>query len=672
MLNSETLKTIEQMAEELRKQFTPPEYIPGCVVKSVADKDIYATDNGWIEAVAGQHNQQRCRWRGQFSSVAVDDVVDVFYYPSFRLFVVASQGGSGAARPPAAGGGGYPFNTITVDATDSDADYSTLTAAIAAASSGDTILVGPGTYTCDDETLPDGVDLVGMGPGITVLSTTTESICLTPGTGCEARGFSVSNTSTGSAAYAIQVISDTGVTLENIVTSTVGATDNAYGIYGFGAGLTIKDCIVTASGATVNQPLITTDSSATNVYGGRFTGDDVQCTSSSVINLWSGVTLAVDTITSTGGTVNGQYFDSDGVLQPIASGGAWPEKDHYWTIISGTVTDYASTTISKTLLESLAVGDLLLLGLGTFTYSDAMATLTAFGNGTISIYGRGWGTHLQRITVDDYLLKANNSTLDVITENLYISSFASTGIFYISSSSELKCYKTAIVSSSADEAVYLDSDAVARFYHSYLDSNTYGVTVASGGGANAKLYHTSYPTGGNQGNVTDYDPHPSASGGFLVGEIKIWPFASLPSAEWLWCDGSVATVGTWPLLNAALIADGYPFGGSGASPLIPDTRGRGVIAPDNMGGTSANIVTDANADAIGGIGGAETVTLTTPQIPSHDHTFPSRTSSGAGTRPATQNSGTFVTASTSSTGGGGSHSNMQPWLALPLIIYGGS
>lgn len=162
-----------------------------------------------------------------------------------------------------------------------------------------------------------------------------------------------------------------------------------------------------------------------------------------------------------------------------------------------------------------------------------------------------------------------------------------------------------------------------------------------------------------------------SAGGYLVGEVKTWSMSTLPSSEWLWCDGSVADEGTWPLLNAALIADGYPHGGSGASPLVPDARGRGVIAPDNMGGTSANIVTDANADTVGGKNGAETVTLATGEVPAHTHPFESRTGSGTGTRRATTNTGVYVVANTDSTGGGGAHSNMQPWIALPQIIYGG-
>lgn len=96
MLKADTLKEIDKLADELGARFESPQYIPGCVIKSVADKDQYATDNGWVEAIVGQHNQQRCRWRGQFANVAVDSVVDVVYYPSYKIFMVAGQGGASA------------------------------------------------------------------------------------------------------------------------------------------------------------------------------------------------------------------------------------------------------------------------------------------------------------------------------------------------------------------------------------------------------------------------------------------------------------------------------------------------------------------------------------------------------------------------------------------------
>ena len=54
---------------------------------------------------------------------------------------------------------------------------------------------------------------------------------------------------------------------------------------------------------------------------------------------------------------------------------------------------------------------------------------------------------------------------------------------------------------------------------------------------------------------------------------------------------------------------------------LPDMRGRGLYGADNMGGQSANVLADSAADQIGGSFGQEEVTLTTNELPSHNHTM---------------------------------------------------
>lgn len=91
------------------------------------------------------------------------------------------------------GSGGYPFNIITVDATDPDADFSTLAGAIAASSSGDTIKVGPGTYACESIILPDNVNLIGSGSEITFLVSSSSTIVLSAGANCRIKHLSIEN-----------------------------------------------------------------------------------------------------------------------------------------------------------------------------------------------------------------------------------------------------------------------------------------------------------------------------------------------------------------------------------------------------------------------------------------------------------------------------------------------
>ncbi|MGA7934722.1 MAG: hypothetical protein WCA35_14350 [Kovacikia sp.] len=100
---------------------------------------------------------------------------------------------------------------------------------------------------------------------------------------------------------------------------------------------------------------------------------------------------------------------------------------------------------------------------------------------------------------------------------------------------------------------------------------------------------------------------------------------------------------------------------------FPDFRGRAII----VAGTGSTLT----ARTKGASGGAETHTLGGTEIPSHNHTFGdgSNLASGGG---ITGFGSTRINASsgqiTSSTGGGGSHNNMQPWAAEHLIISAGA
>lgn len=84
-----------------------------------------------------------------------------------------------------------------------------------------------------------------------------------------------------------------------------------------------------------------------------------------------------------------------------------------------------------------------------------------------------------------------------------------------------------------------------------------------------------------------------------IGEIKAWPFASLPEG-WLECNGQTVTAISHPELYAMIVAAGNPFGTSGGNPKVPDYRGR-VMVGQSSSGTFATL---------GALGGAETHTLT--------------------------------------------------------------
>jgi len=120
----------------------------------------------------------------------------------------------------------------------------------------------------------------------------------------------------------------------------------------------------------------------------------------------------------------------------------------------------------------------------------------------------------------------------------------------------------------------------------------------------------------------------ASSGSEISGMIKIWSgsIASIPSGYVL-CNGSSGT---------------------------PDLRDRFVIGA-------------GNTYSVGGTGGSTTHTLTIAEMPSHNHSSVSWTSNGAtgGSGALVYYSGTQVT---SSTGGGGSHSIMNPYYALAFVM----
>jgi microcystin-dependent protein len=123
---------------------------------------------------------------------------------------------------------------------------------------------------------------------------------------------------------------------------------------------------------------------------------------------------------------------------------------------------------------------------------------------------------------------------------------------------------------------------------------------------------------------------------------------------------------------------------------VLDGRGRVVAGQDDMGGTSANRLTNQtgglDGDTLGATGGAETHTLTTAQLATHDHgagsshlhtitygftgavagaNFNAVSSIGSGAQSA--NTGAEAAHTHSSAGSGTAHNNVQPTLVMNMI-----
>lgn len=136
------------------------------------------------------------------------------------------------------------------------------------------------------------------------------------------------------------------------------------------------------------------------------------------------------------------------------------------------------------------------------------------------------------------------------------------------------------------------------------------------------------------------------------------------AALWLECNGQAVSRATYATLFANL---GVIYGaGDGATTFnLPDRRGRTAvgIGSDNSTGGRITVAT-APSITLGGSFGAETHTLTTPQIPSHNHDVVKSNTlvPGSGAlieflSPTPPGSGTVTTGNS---GGGLPHNNVQP------------
>jgi microcystin-dependent protein len=107
---------------------------------------------------------------------------------------------------------------------------------------------------------------------------------------------------------------------------------------------------------------------------------------------------------------------------------------------------------------------------------------------------------------------------------------------------------------------------------------------------------------------------------------------------------------------------------------LPDYRGRVGAGKDNMGGTAASRLTNAasgvTGTTLGATGGSQTHTLTTAQIPSHDHTVGYVAGAvGSGATPFFALSASPLgTIDTGNTGGGTAHNNVQPTIIANKIM----
>ena len=237
----------------------------------------------------------------------------------------------------------------------------------------------------------------------------------------------------------------------------------------------------------------------------------------------------------------------------------------------------------------------------------------------------------------------------------------------------------------ADEANELTSTYSAQGHIVYQGASTFaGLGIGTAGqalkvnaGATAPEWGQISTAGLADGGVT-LAKLASALQELLVPVGTVSPYAGTSApAAWVLCHGQELAIASYAGLYAVCgttygsLTDGS--GNAGSTHFrVPDLRGRVVAGQDDMGGTSANRLTGQtggiDGDVLGGTGGAETHTLTTAQIPSHSHIMDISSTTGANNQVVAIG-GTYAQGlTTSATGGGGAHNNVQPTIILNYII----
>jgi microcystin-dependent protein len=158
----------------------------------------------------------------------------------------------------------------------------------------------------------------------------------------------------------------------------------------------------------------------------------------------------------------------------------------------------------------------------------------------------------------------------------------------------------------------------------------------------------------------------------FVGEIRMFAGNFAPRG-WAFCDGQLLAVSQNDALFSLL---GTIYGGDGRTTFgLPDLRGRIPIHAGHGPGLSER--------RLGAKGGAEKVTLTVNQLPSHGHPMHGSQDNGTDPNPA----GNALASSTvlepyfngpptdnmastaiTNVGGSRSHTNLMPFLCIHFII----
>ena len=223
-----------------------------------------------------------------------------------------------------------------------------------------------------------------------------------------------------------------------------------------------------------------------------------------------------------------------------------------------------------------------------------------------------------------------------------------------------------------------------------------GVALDTGSLISGTPYVAVYKSSSEEWLLHGYFSQPST---VPIGGLLPFVGSSAPNSLFVLPYGQAISRTTYASLFA-LTSTTFGVGDGSTTFNLPDLRGRSVFGLDNMGGTSANRLTNqsggVDGDTRGATGGSETHTLTSGESASHTHSFSATTSTNGahthtfatftsgtgGVRPLTglgtsgntitvQSDGDHthtVSGTTGSSGSGTAHNNLPPAIILPYIM----
>ena len=168
------------------------------------------------------------------------------------------------------------------------------------------------------------------------------------------------------------------------------------------------------------------------------------------------------------------------------------------------------------------------------------------------------------------------------------------------------------------------------------------------------------------GNWREIVYTPTGSGAVPTATVFPYAGATAPSG-YLLCYGQAISRTDYAALFA-VISTTYGEGDTVSTFNVPDLRGRVVAGQDDMGGASANRLTNQtgglDGDTLGATGGSETHTLTAAQLPS---TVIGGTPTTEGLQDPANNNRNYLQ-NPASIGSSSAHNNVQPTMILNYII----